>query len=113
MCRIEARRYDGRQCSLSTLTFVDGAARLISSNIDMADAARVLFLCTHNSARLPPGQRRLPTFPCGQRRLHWSFPDPASAQGDEETRWAAFRDVRDQIEARIATFLASPAEVEA
>ena len=33
--------------------------------------------------------------------LHWNLTDPASAEGDEETIRAAFRRVRDDIEARL------------
>jgi arsenate reductase len=46
-----------------------------------------------------------PVFPGGGRRLHWSFQDPAAAQGTEEQRLAVFRRVRDQIEQRIREFL--------
>lgn len=49
---------------------------------------RVLFLCTHNSAR-----------------SQWSFEDPSRGTGTEEERLATFRKVRDQIETRIADWL--------
>jgi arsenate reductase len=38
-----------------------------------------------------------PFFPGGRRRLHWSFDDPAAAQGSEEERIAVFRRIRDEI----------------
>jgi arsenate reductase len=38
-------------------------------------------------------------------RLHWSFEDPAAATGSEEEQLAVFRKVRDQIEAKIKTWL--------
>jgi arsenate reductase len=38
-----------------------------------------------------------PIFPGAIRFIHWSFPDPAAAQGSHEERLAAFRRVRDQI----------------
>ncbi len=38
--------------------------------------------------------------------LFWPFPDPAAAEGTEEERLAAFRDVRDQIDAAIVSWLA-------
>lgn len=50
-----------------------------------------------------------PTFPGMGTRLHWPFDDPAQAEGDSEERLAAFREVRDQIEARIREWLAAPA----
>ena len=45
-----------------------------------------------------------PLFPGGRRRLHWSFEDPAAAQGSEEERLAVFRRVRDQIRDRFEYF---------
>jgi arsenate reductase len=51
-----------------------------------------------------------PVFPARVQRLHWPFEDPAAVTGDEHTRLAAFRKVRDQVRAKIGTFLtASPA----
>ncbi|HZU78126.1 MAG TPA: arsenate reductase ArsC [Dehalococcoidia bacterium] len=44
---------------------------------------------------------RCPIFPGAARRLHWSFPDPSKADGDEEARLAVFRRVRDAIDARL------------
>ena len=38
-----------------------------------------------------------PLFPGATVRLHRSFEDPASVEGPEETRLAAFRRVRDEI----------------
>jgi arsenate reductase len=45
-----------------------------------------------------------PTFPGHVERLHWSFPDPAAAEGDE-ARLLAFRTVRDGLIERFRTFL--------
>ncbi len=39
------------------------------------------------------------------RRVHIGFPDPAAAQGDEAAVFQVFRDVRDDIRARLATLL--------
>lgn len=38
-----------------------------------------------------------PYFPAKTKLIHHSFEDPAEAQGDEETRLAVFRKVRDEI----------------
>lgn len=38
-----------------------------------------------------------PVYPGAQRLVHHSFDDPASVQGSEDERLAAFRTVRDQI----------------
>jgi arsenate reductase len=39
-------------------------------------------------------------------RLFWPFDDPARVEGSEEEKLAKFRDVRDQIDARIKAWLA-------
>ena len=49
-----------------------------------------------------------PAFPGRTRRIHWSFDDPAAVEGDDETRLAVFRRVRDQIRARLKSFLEAP-----
>jgi arsenate reductase len=36
-----------------------------------------------------------------QRREHWGLPDPAKAEGPEEEKLAVFRQVRDEIKARV------------
>lgn len=38
-----------------------------------------------------------PYFPAKTRLIHYSFADPAETRGDEETRLASFRKVRDEI----------------
>jgi len=50
---------------------------------------------------------RCPVFPGNTRRLHWSFEDPAAAEGEEAERLAVFRRVRDEIRARLRDFIAS------
>ena len=47
-----------------------------------------------------------PILPGVKRQLHWSFEDPAAAQGSHEEKLAEFRRIRDQIKARIGTELA-------
>ena len=46
-----------------------------------------------------------PTFPAQVKSLHWSFDDPAEAEGDDEERMPVFRRVRDEIAARIREFV--------
>jgi arsenate reductase len=41
--------------------------------------------------------------------MHWSFRDPAAAEGSEEEKLAVFREVRDQIEKRIKDWVAEQA----
>ena len=45
------------------------------------------------------------------RRLHWGLPDPAAATGDEATRLAAFRRVRDELGRRLAVVFGTPGDV--
>lgn len=42
-----------------------------------------------------------PYFHNAKESLHWSFPDPSAVHGDDVTRFAAFRVVRDAIRERI------------
>jgi len=44
-------------------------------------------------------------FPGVQNRLLWPFEDPAAFEGDEHETLAKFREVRDQIDARIQQWL--------
>jgi len=46
-----------------------------------------------------------PIIPGSAQRLHWSFQDPAKAEGDEEARLSAFRQVRDGLWERLEDFL--------
>lgn len=39
------------------------------------------------------------------KKMHWAFEDPASAEGDEEQIIARFREIRDQIDAKIKEWL--------
>ena len=38
-----------------------------------------------------------PVFPSNTKRIHWSFEDPAAAEGDEQSRLQVFRKVRNEI----------------
>lgn len=54
-----------------------------------------------------------PIFPGAFQFIHWSFVDPAAAQGSNEERLAAFRNVRDEIARHIdAQFVAKAAFAE-
>jgi arsenate reductase len=46
-------------------------------------------------------RERCPIFPRSYKFLHWSFDDPAAAQGTREENLAVFRRVRDEIARRI------------
>ena len=47
-----------------------------------------------------------PVFPANTQRIHWSFDDPAAAEGDENSRLAVFRRVRDEILRQLQLFTA-------
>jgi arsenate reductase (thioredoxin) len=46
-----------------------------------------------------------PVIPGGATKLHWSFDDPASAEGSEEKRLEVFRRVRDEIVSSVREFV--------
>ncbi len=46
-----------------------------------------------------------PLFPGPAERIHWSLPDPAAATGDHAARLAAFREVRNTLEALFNSWL--------
>ncbi len=48
---------------------------------------------------------RCPSFPGMGTRLHWDLEDPAAFEGDPEEKLAKFRQVRDQIQARVSAWL--------
>lgn len=50
-----------------------------------------------------------PIFPGNTKRIHWSFDDPAAAEGDEDTKLRVFRRVRDEIRHRLRLFAAATA----
>jgi arsenate reductase len=50
---------------------------------------------------------RCPIFPGTTQRIHWSFEDPAAADGDETERLSVFRRVRDEIRERLREFTAN------
>ncbi len=63
--------------------------RQVPSAVDL-----VVTLCASAAAECP-------TFPGAKRVVHWNLDDPVSVFGDEETRRAAFRRTRDEVETRL------------
>jgi arsenate reductase len=52
-------------------------------------------------------EKNCPTvFPGVGQRLHWSFEDPSAFVGSDDEKLAKFREVRDQIDQRIQSWLA-------
>lgn len=50
-------------------------------------------------------KERCPFFPSSAQKLHYNFPDPAKATGNEEEVAQAFGDVREQIKAYAKQFV--------
>ena len=50
-------------------------------------------------------------WPGVNKRMHWSFEDPAAFEGTADEKIAKFREVRNQIEQKIRTWLASPQDM--
>lgn len=48
-----------------------------------------------------------PVFPGAAQRLHWSFPDPSKAAGDEQAQLQTYRHVRDRIADRLKQWIAT------
>ena len=46
-----------------------------------------------------------PIFPGTSTRLYWPFEDPAAYEGSEQDRLQKFREIRNQIQARVKLFL--------
>lgn len=46
-------------------------------------------------------RERCPAFPMKTRQIHWSFDDPAKAEGNPDEVLAVFRRVRDELESRL------------
>jgi arsenate reductase len=62
----------------------------------------------HAIVLCPEAQADCPrTVPFAREVHFWPFPDPTAATGPERQRRAAFRAIRDAIEARLATWLAA------
>ncbi|MEQ1606572.1 MAG: arsenate reductase ArsC [Pyrinomonadaceae bacterium] len=57
----------------------------------------VITVCDHAGANCP-------VFPGPAKRIHWSFDDPAEAEGSDDDVLAVFRRVRDEIRDKLVSF---------
>lgn len=46
-----------------------------------------------------------PIFPGKAQRIHWSFPDPAAVEGSDEQKLQSFRQVRNDIEQQLQSWV--------
>lgn len=60
----------------------------------------LITVCGHADKNCPR------TFLSVGQKLHWDLEDPAAATGDDAAKLAKFREIRDQIEARVQAWLA-------
>jgi arsenate reductase len=56
-------------------------------------------VCDHAEKNCPT------TWPGINKKMHWSFEDPAAVEGSEEEKLQKFREVRDQIDQKIQAWL--------
>jgi arsenate reductase (thioredoxin) len=77
-------------------------SRHSSKSLSVFDGQRFDYLITVcDNAR-----EACPSYAGAAQQVHWSFDDPACAQGTEEQKMKVFRRVRDEIKQRIQLFLA-------
>ena len=50
-------------------------------------------------------EKRCPIFQGMGERIHWLFEDPAAFKGSEEEKMGKFREIRDQVEAKVKKWL--------
>ncbi len=63
----------------------------------------LITVCAHAEANCPR------TFLGISRRLHWNLEDPVAFEGDEAAALARFREIRDEIEARVLGWIGDQA----
>ena len=74
-----------------------------SKALDYDEASRMDYLVTVCGN----AEERCPVLPAGVVRIHWPLEDPASAIGSPDQILEVFRHTRDEIEARVANFIAT------
>lgn len=78
---------------------IDISSNVTKSAFDLFKTGRhfsyIITVCDETSGE------RCPIFPGKARRMHWSFPDPATLKGPWEERLAGAREIRDSIRTQI------------
>jgi arsenate reductase len=74
-------------------------AKNVKEYLGVMEFRYLIIVCEHAEKKCPR------VFPGVLQRLYWPVEDPAALQGPEEQKLAKFREVRDQIEARIKLWL--------
>ena len=78
-----------------------GNLRSVQKALERVGAEAVVTLCAEEVC---------PVFLSKAHRVHWGLPDPAAADGDQEVRLAAFRQVRDALRHRLSLLLGADDE---
>jgi arsenate reductase (thioredoxin) len=74
-------------------------AKSVREYLGKKEFTYVITVCSRAEDRCPS------TFVGQLYRLHWPFDDPAAVQGSDEQKLAKFRQIRDEIEAKIKHWL--------
>lgn len=82
---------------------VDMSAHRSKSLVEYMGKVHFAYLITVCSR----AEEKCPLFPGMGTRLHWPFDDPAAATGSDEEKLAKFRQVREEIKARMLAWLDS------
>jgi arsenate reductase len=83
------------------ISLVNHRSKPLSDYLGKVRIHYAITVCEHAEQSCPS------VWPFCQERIFWPFDDPAACEGPEEERLAKFRDIRDQIETKIKTWLAS------
>jgi arsenate reductase len=75
-------------------------SKSIKEFLGKSSPTHVIFVCDAAEQTCPRN------WPFALQTESWSLDDPAAAQGSEEERLEAFREIREQISARVADWLA-------
>jgi arsenate reductase (thioredoxin) len=73
-------------------------SKSVSTYLGRTIFSYVITVCSNAEANCP-------IFPGYTIRLHWPFDDPAASTGPDDEKLAKFRELRDQIAARIQSWL--------
>lgn len=79
---------------------VDISSHTSKSLVQFQDQAFDLVVTVCDNA-----QESCPVFSGAKQTLHWPFDDPADASGSEDEKMTVFRRVREEIKAKIQTYL--------
>ena len=91
------------EIGVDTSTFQSKSVKDIMGRMEFDDA---VIVCRK-------AEEQCPTINADARRIHrWLFDDPVKADGTEEEKLAKFREVRNQIDARLQLWIAENAEAE-